>query len=140
MTTSATASVQPIVPRRNSVHDDDLDLYNDLGTDVFKVVVDEMTQNVFVGGDNVVIKLDKDLNHLGDTILTSCSGSSCPKNVVQVMEVSHTPRKLLVCGSHDNGQCWFVDLDDLSVIGVNKSGDANGMDGFGHRVFVGPPP
>jgi hypothetical protein len=56
------------------------------------------------------------------------------------MEVNHTPRKLLVCGSHDNGQCWFVDLDDLGVTGVGKSMDANDMDGFGHRVFVGPPP
>ena len=87
----------------------------DFKEDVFEVAVDVRTKNVFVGGNNVVYKLDKDLRGLQNTSLDDCARATgnC-SNPVRVLEVDQIFRRLLVCGSDHEGQCWFLDLNDLS--------------------------
>lgn len=87
----------------------------DFHEDVFEVAVDNRTENVFVGGNNIVYMLAKDLQVLQNATLSDCARASknC-NNRVTVLEVDHTFRHLLVCGSDREGQCWFLDLEDLS--------------------------
>ena len=105
-------------------------LEHDFQEDVFEVAVDTVTDNVFVGGDSIVYKLDKDLKVLQSTTFGDCAGASSGcSNRVTVLEVDYTFQRLLVCGSASEGQCWFLDPRDLTVKRLNS--------GEGSRIHAG---
>ena len=82
------------------------------------VVIDNSTGNVYVGGENYIFKLNKNLTQLKN-VSTKCLEDGCAtvtSNTNQLLIIENlkgTPR-LFACGTYSYGKCITYDINSLS--------------------------
>lgn len=91
------------------------------------LVIDESTGDIYIGGTNIILHLDSNLDESNRNSLSTgpvidskdCNvGLSCPDgestdNINKVLVINPTNNKLIFCGSTLQGTCQLTDLADV---------------------------
>ena len=82
------------------------------------VVIDNSTGNVYVGGENYIFKLNKNLTQL-QNVSTKCLEDDCATvtsntNQLLIIENLKGIPRLFACGTYSHGKCVTYDINSLS--------------------------
>ena len=96
------------------------------------LVIDNSTGNVYVGGENYIFKLNKNLTQLKN-VSTKCLEDGCAtvtSNTNQLLIIENlkgTPR-LFACGTYSYGKCVTYDINSLSYTVLQATSGAVSSD------------
>ena len=80
------------------------------GLELFTIVRDPGKGNIYIGGRNVLLQLDPNLNIIAEVQ----KGGSLEPNDYKVLAISESKEQLLACGTADKGVCTLHSLVNIS--------------------------
>lgn len=96
------------------------------------LVYDNITNNIFIGGENVLLKASASLVELKKNItgpkldyIDCIFDKQCPgkeaNNRNKVLLIDNKERRLITCGSLQHGTCYIRSLDTLETLPINSA-------------------
>ncbi|XP_025107023.1 hepatocyte growth factor receptor-like isoform X2 [Pomacea canaliculata] len=107
----------------------------DFRDQVDRIVVDDLTGDVYVAGDNVLYHLNSELTLLQMNILDPNKPCRC-NNSVKVLEIEPKFRGLLVCASSEKGECVIKDLKNITTNRTFNKEQSEQHGFVGYRIVV----